>query len=249
MKTIAISEFENLVARNDWQRKQEQEIVDRFERQKEEWDEESESFDLISIPHVLGWASKISTLEDITIVYEESFSYDEYDPDSLLTGTDGLLAFWSVNGVVVVDEYGDRLNADELAEYLDSDFNDIDFSGYVIEQITDIDVDEESDMETFTLEIDNAPNVRFTGELVARVESSDNRAMSNYSGQTGCWTELFLYKTKGGKFICHKIGHTRWVGGRTRFRGKVCETMSEVKEFFGHCWLAEELYTEYNSDT
>lgn len=248
MKTISIAEFEALVARNDWQREQDLEVVERLDRQVEEWDEENESLDLIDIPHVWGWASKTSTLDGIKITYTEGFNYDECAPDSLSTGTEGQDDVWSVEGVVVVDEDGDELSAHELADYLDSDFSSIDYSVLEIEQVTDIDVDEDEDddtMETITLEIDNAPNIRFTGELVARVASSDNQAMgSRYSGQTGRWTELALYKTKGGKFICHQVGRTRWQGERDRFSGKVCETLDEVKEFFGHRWLAKELYAE-----
>jgi len=249
MKTISIAEFETLVARNDWQREQDHEVVERLDRQVEEWDEENESLDMIDIPHVWGWASKTSTLDGIKITYTEGLNYDECDPDSLSTGTEGQDDVWSVEGVLVVDEDGDELNAHELADYLDSDFSSIDYSVLEIEQVTDIDVDEDSDMETFTLEIDNAPSVRFTGELVASAASSDNQAMgSSYSGQTGRWTELALYKTKGGKFICHQVGRTRWQGERDRFSGKVCETLEEVKEFFGHRWLAKELYSEAGID-
>jgi hypothetical protein len=248
MKTISISEFETLVARNDWQREQDHEVVECPTRQVEEWDEENESLDLIDIPHVWGWASKTSILDGIKITYTEGFNYDKCDPDSLSTGTEGQDDVWSVEGVVVVDEYGDELNARELADYLGSDFSSIDYM-LEIEQVTDIDVDEDSDMETFTLEIDNAPSVRFTGELVASAASSDNQAMgSRYSGQTGRWTELALYKTIGGKFICHQIGHTRWVGERTRYSGKVCESLDEVKQFFGHRWLAKELYYDAKID-
>lgn len=249
MKTISIAEFETLVARNDWRREQDHEVVERLDRQVEEWDDENESLDLIDIPHVWGWASKTSTLDGIVITYTEGFNYDECDPDSLSAGTEGQDDVWSVEGVVVVDEDGDELNAHELADYLDYDFSSIDYSVLGIEQVTDIDVDEYSDMETFTLGIDNAPSVRFTGELVASAASSDNQAMgSSYSGQTGRWTELALYKTKGGKFICHQVGRTRWQGERDRFSGKVCETLAEVKEFFGHRWLAKELYAEASID-
>lgn len=249
MKTISIAEFETLVARNDWQREQDHEVVERLDRQVEEWDEENESLDLIDIPHVWGWASKTSTLDGIKITYTEGFNYDEYNPDSLFTGTEGQDDVWSIEGVVVVDEDGDELSAHELADYLNSDFSSIDYSVLGIEQVIDIDVDEDSDMKTFILEIDNAPNIRFTGELVASAASSDNQAMgSSYSGQTGRWTELALYKTKGGKFVCHQIGRTRWQGEGDRFSGKVCETLAEVKEFFGHRWLAKELYAEAGID-
>lgn len=243
---MKISEFKTLIARNDWQREQHHEVVERL--------------DLIGIPHiggrasVWGWASKTSTLDGIKITYTEGFNYDEGDPDSLSTETEEQddvwsTDLWSVEGVVVVDEDGDKLNAHELAEYLDSDFSKIDYSVLEIEQVTDIDVDEDSDMETFTLEIDNAPNIRFTGEMLASAFSSDNQAMgSSYSGQTGRWTELALYKTKGGKFVCHQVGRTRWQGERDRFSGEVCETPEEVKEFFGHRWLAKELYSEAGID-
>lgn len=249
MKTISITEFETLVARNDWQREQDHEVVEHLDRQVEEWDEESESLDLIDIPHVWGWAFKTSTLNDIKITYTETFNYDECNPDSLFTGTEGLDDVWSVEGILVVDEDGDELNAHELADYLDSDFSSIDYSMLEIEQVTDIDLDEDSGMKTFTLEIDNAPNVRFTGELIASAVSSDNQATgSSYSGQTGRWTELSLFKTKGGKYICHQVGRTRWQGERDRFSGEVCETLEDIKEFFGHRWLAKELYAEAGID-
>lgn len=249
MKIITIAEFTALLEHNDWQREQDHEVVERLDRQVEEWDEEKESLDLIYIPHVWGWASKTSTLDGIKITYTEGFNYDECDPDSLSPGTEGQDDVWSVEGVTVVDEDGDKLDAYDLAEYLDSDFSSIDYSVLEIEQVTDIDVDEDSDMETYTLEIDNEPNIRFTGELVATAASSDNKAVgSSYSGQTGRWTELALYKTKGGKYICHQIGRTCWQGERDRFSGKVCETLEEVKEFFGHRWLAKDLYAEASID-
>jgi len=251
--SISIAEFKTLVARNDWQREQDHEVVARLDLQVAEWDDETESLDLIEIPYVWGWASKTSTLDGIKIgikiTYTAGFSYDDYDPESLYTGTEGQDEVWSVEGVLVVDEDGDELTAHELDDYLGADFSSIDYSVLDISQVTDIDVDEESPMETFTLDIDNAPSVRFTGELVASAASSDNQAIgSGYSGQTGRWTELALYKTKGGKIICHQVGRTRWQGERDRFSGKVCETLAEVKEFFGHRWLAKELYAEASID-
>lgn len=245
IKTITLAEFEALVARNDWQREQDHEVVERLDRQVEEWDEENDTLEKIDIPHAWGWASKTSTLDGIKITYTEGFNYDECEPDSLSTGTEGQHEVWSVEGIVVVDEDGDELNAHDLADYLPNSFSKIDCSVLEIEQTTDIDVDKDCDMETFILEINNAPNIRFTGELLAEASSTDNQAMgSSYSGQTGRWTELAIYKTKGGKYICHQVGRTRWQGERDRFSGKVCETLEEVIEFFGHRWLAKELYED-----
>lgn len=93
------------------------------------------------------------------------------------------------------------------------------------------------------LKIDNAPDVCFTGELVASAADSDNEAMgSSYNGESGRRTKMTLYKTKRGKFVCHQVERTRWIGDRDRFSGKVCETSEDVKEFFGQRWLAKELY-------
>ncbi|MCO4319994.1 hypothetical protein [Aliidiomarina quisquiliarum] len=104
-------------------------------------------------------------------------------------------------------------------------------------------------MKTLTIEIDNEANIRFTGELIGCASSSPNQAMgSSYSGKVGRWTELELYKTEGGKFICRQIGRTQWQGERDRFSGKVCESLGEVKDFFGYRWLAKELYKNTGID-
>lgn len=243
MKTISIDEFKNLIANGDWQRNQDYEIVERLERHDENWDNESEKRNLIVIPCAHGWASKTSTLDQVQITYTEQFSYDEYEPDSLTSGIEQLDEAWSLKGVIVTDEDGEALTNGELSVYLNSEFSSIDYDSFITRQIYDVDYSEDSDMKTYILKIDNAPDIRFKGEILASVASSDNQAVgSGYSGQIGRWTELILYKTEGGKFICHQIGRTRWEGERDRFSGKVCTTLDEVKEFFGHRWLAKELY-------
>ncbi len=253
MKTISISisEFENLIARNDWQREQDCDVVERLDRSVESWDEESQLLELVEIPHVWGWASKTSIMDGIKITYTEGFDYDECEPDSLSVGTEGQDDVWELEGVVVVDEDGDEIDAHELADYLDCEFSSIDYSVLEIEQTDtdiDIDIDEDKEMEIFTLDIDNQPSLRFCGELLASAASSASRAVGSYSGQTGRWTELELYITESGKYICHKIGRTIWAGERDRHSGKVCETLEEVKDFFGHRWLAKDLYADAGID-
>lgn len=108
-------------------------------------------------------------------------------------------------------------------------------------QPTDIDYDEDTYMETFTVQRDNDRDLRFSGELVAE-------ASSHCQGDAGRWTELKLYRTKGGKFICQQIGRTQWDGERDRFSGTVCTTETEVVDFFGHGWLAKELYANAGID-
>jgi hypothetical protein len=212
--------------------------------------EDDEPIDSFFVPHHSGWASKSSTLGDITINYVEDFGYDDCDPDSLTVG-EVRDDEWTVWGVSVVDEDGDELIARELATYLTPDFSSIDYSVLDIERVTDFDVGEDIDdidMETFTLKVDNAPSLRFTGELLAEAISSGESNRKSYSGDPGRWTVLELYKTIGGKFVCHQIGRSVREGERNRFSSKVCETHDEVIAFFGHRWLAKELYDEAGID-
>lgn len=111
----------------------------------------------------------------------------------------------------------------------------------------DIDMTDDAD-NRHIVERDNEPNLRFTGERIAFASSSENNAHSNYSGKSGRWTELALYKTGGGKYICEQIGHTIYQGENTRYSGSVCETEAEVIEFFGHGWLAKDLYEDAEID-
>ena len=103
-------------------------------------------------------------------------------------------------------------------------------------------------MKTFIVEIDNKPNLQFTGSLIAYVESTHNNAAEHYSGQVGRWAELSLYKTAAGKYVCHQVGRTCFQGETDRYSGLACETIEQVKEFFGYRWLAKELYEKANID-
>lgn len=147
----------------------------------------------------------------------------------------------------LVDADGDPLDRWETCEILKAGINGIDDIDYELLlpplSVEDIDTDlEDMTMATYTLENDGAPDVRFTGELLASVASSNNNASSYYSGSTGRWSTLSLYKTKGGRFVAQSIGHTQWQGEHTRYKVGVCETVEEVAKFFGHGWLAKHLY-------
>lgn len=250
MKTLSSADFKALVARNDWSRDQDICPIDVVLTPREEWSDDNETVVVTENRKYWGCATKTSTLDGITITYSEGYDYVEYQTDSLSTGTEGHDETWTIDGVSVVDEDGDVMSVVDLVDDLSSDFSLIDYAGLQIEKTTDVgEVDEVSGMEIFTVEIDYAPSLRFAGEVLGHAASSDNNAMgSSYSGTTGRWSELTLYKTIGGKFVCHQVGHTRWDGERTRYTGKVCETVAEVVEFFGQRWLAKELYADAEID-
>ncbi|HEY8159123.1 MAG TPA: hypothetical protein VIF10_10525 [Methylobacter sp.] len=103
-------------------------------------------------------------------------------------------------------------------------------------------------METIVVRRDNERNIKFTGECIASVSSSDNKACSGYSGIVGRWTELAVYRTKAGKYICEQKDYTRWQGEQDSYQGAICESADQVVEFFGNDWLAKELYESAEID-
>lgn len=103
-------------------------------------------------------------------------------------------------------------------------------------------------MKEHTITRDGERDIIFTGELIASVSSSPEQSRSDYSGSTGRWTELSLYRTKGGKYVCESIGRTQWQGEHDRHSGAVCDTPEAVCEFFGNGWLAKELYAATEID-
>jgi hypothetical protein len=105
-------------------------------------------------------------------------------------------------------------------------------------------------MTEFTVERDNDRAIKFKGEIVAHAKSSADQASgSSYSGSSGRWKKLTLYKTVGGKFICESVDCTQWQGEHDRFRGAICDTKDQVIEFFGSNWLAKELYDSAGIDS
>lgn len=105
---------------------------------------------------------------------------------------------------------------------------------------------EDMEYEEFVVQNDNEPDIAFTGQELACARSTGEHSFSNYSGSTGRWTELALYRTAKGKYICSEIGRTQWQGEHDRYRAHVCDTEQEVIDFFGHGWLAKDLYAEAN---
>jgi len=234
MKNISLDEFKTLVNRNDWLHQQELAIEGHEER---EFEQKYETY--INIPFTFGTSYLTSTLESFKISYLEVFEYNDYDAQSLCFGQPnslGLEEVWSFEGFKVIDEEGEEISIYDLIDYMPSAFSEIDYNVLNIEQAleVEVDLDKSSAMENFKLKIENAPDIHFTGELLAFVSSDENNS--------GRWTELVLYKTKSGRYICHQIGRTRYVNERDRFSGRVCNSAKEIIEFFGHQWLAKKLY-------
>lgn len=95
------------------------------------------------------------------------------------------------------------------------------------------------DMEPITLERDNLPDLRFTGEEAGHVTSRkiDGPGSSR-------WTELTLYRTKAGKWVCHEVGKTQWQGEHDRYTVYVADDEKGLIDAVGTGNLAKDLYVE-----
>ncbi len=102
----------------------------------------------------------------------------------------------------------------------------------------------QTETETFTIEADDRPDIKFKGALVAETSSDSDRGSPDFSGSTGRWVELALYRTAGGKFICHQLERTQWQGERDVSTALVCDNEESVIDFFGHGWLASYLFAD-----
>ena len=100
-------------------------------------------------------------------------------------------------------------------------------------------------MMDFRLSVDGAPDLVFSGELIARVTSSPERKASNFSRHLGRWIELTLYRTEGGTYVCHEARRSSRTGERDRRqRVEAVETEGAVVAFFKQTVLAKRLYAE-----
>lgn len=247
MKTITLDEYKMLVRRNDWHHEQTVEILGSDYVDNEEWDKDTEDYKSIQKTMIYGTGFIESNLGDVIITYQEWFEYYRYDEYSFSASPEGLDDAWTLKGVRVVDEDGDPVTDLEWDD-LPVRFSEIDYSSIKngINETIDIDNDTEiegSDMEKYILKVDNVPNIGFTGELIASAASTEDKTLGrNYSGETGRWADLKLFKTTGGKYVCYKVDHTIWDCERDRRSAAICENHQEIIAFFGHRWLAKELY-------
>ena len=91
--------------------------------------------------------------------------------------------------------------------------------------------------EKITVQRDNKSNLSFIGNSLGSASSFDN------NDQSDRWTELELYESVAGSYVCSEICRTIHDGERDRFRASVRSDTVGVIEFFGHRWLAQELYS------
>ncbi len=102
----------------------------------------------------------------------------------------------------------------------------------------------QTETQTFIVKRDDKPKLQFNGRLLAAVASVPDRGSPDFSGNIERWTELKLYRTAGGKLICHQRKLDWWGDHLVSSTATVCDTKEEVIAFFGHGWLADHLYAD-----
>ena len=98
-------------------------------------------------------------------------------------------------------------------------------------------------MKTIHVRIDDAPDLRFDGQLIAK--ASDH----HYEGPRNTrWTELRLWKTGSGLYVAGRCYKTCWQGERNEYAAIDARLDSSLSEFFGYSDLAKELYEKAGLD-
>lgn len=83
-------------------------------------------------------------------------------------------------------------------------------------------------MERIELKRTDKRPLAFTGELLFEESTSPDRASSRYSGITGRWSELRVYRTDKGQYVVHLIRYTAWEGERDIYEAEVLDTPEAV---------------------
>lgn len=95
-------------------------------------------------------------------------------------------------------------------------------------------------METIRIKRDGDRDLQFTGNKIASVASTLDETQGR--GYFNELTELSLYKTKAGAFVCGRVTLIKLEGERDIYEAAVCYSVDAVIKFFGTDWLAKDLY-------
>ena len=236
MKTFTLDQFQKFLSEGGFKTETDHEEFWRDHRN----DYDKQTGEPVSIEYVHGGSAITHEKDGVKITYNEGWEYDNYMPNTFEASTDGLDEVWTLEGALVVDEDGDDVRMSDLVDDMIDHLNCIDYSDIIkeIDQIDDL-TQGNSKMKLIKLiklNNDNAPDIKFNGELIA---ASSNRDHYNDGGR---WDEIRLYKTDIGKYITHDINFTLWGGETSKYKATVCDTVDDVIDALGYSDLAKEIY-------
>lgn len=131
-----------------------------------------------------------------------------------------------------------ELPTDQLSETTLEAFRE--FEGGVNHNSVDSTLSDFNDLvyEEYTLKKDGDIDCMFRGQILAHASS---RPTAIKAGKQR-WSELSLYKTDKGLWVCYRIGRSSIPGERSLYTYEIFESVEDVATFFGFGWLAKELY-------
>jgi len=86
--------------------------------------------------------------------------------------------------------------------------------------------------------------LRFEGEMIGEALSCVDSSERQSVGNEFRWSELRLYRSADGHYICEQVRSSHWTAANQRHKVAVCDSKAQIMAFFGKSWLARELYAD-----
>jgi hypothetical protein len=206
----------------------------------EESDKIKDSYGNAMVCWVTGYA-EIITMEELVLRFNwwgvggKKPGYDVFSYEVYLNIDNP--SFELINAMLV-DEYGSVLELCKQHEVFRECLKAVDWQKSVID-ILPIAVFEKVDVATenvgdpdsfyYLIRRDNDRSLYFEGNRLAHATSSkEQTANISSTGPWGSWTELNLYRSNGGRYVCERIDYTRDSKWHVRCRGAACDTLEQV---------------------
>ena len=91
---------------------------------------------------------------------------------------------------------------------------------------------------------ETANTLEFEGEMIGEALSCVDSPDRLYAGSDCRWSELRLYRSADGHYICEQVRSSHWSSAKQRHKVAVCDSKTQIMAFFGKDWLARELYAD-----
>lgn len=91
---------------------------------------------------------------------------------------------------------------------------------------------------------ESAKTLNFEGEMIGEALSCLDSPDRLYGGSDCRWSELRLYRSADGQYICEQVRSSHWKAANQRHKVAVCASKAQIVAFFGQDWLARELYAD-----
>ncbi len=92
--------------------------------------------------------------------------------------------------------------------------------------------------------LDEAKSFRFDGEMISEALGPADSFDLPEDDNEDQWSELRLYSTLDGRYVCEQVRCESWKGGHEQHKVTICDSANKIKDFFGTSGLAKELYVD-----